>query len=153
MDPGLRRDDEHTAMKGLLTLIKLSKRTLDELRRKLTALETAKAQKEQAIIQLRQEVEREMHMASQRPEMGNFFGGFAKRMRLREQELHAEILKTDKEIDAMREEIAKAFAEQKKYEIALENAKLREKEKLARLETIAMDEIASQQHNRKQEEN
>jgi flagellar export protein FliJ len=112
-------------------------------------------QKEQlklAILALRQEVEMEMHTASQRPEMGNFFGGFAKRMRARESELYAEIEKLDKQMETLQAEIILAFAELKKYEIALENAKERARVTAARRETEAMDEIASQQHHRKQED-
>jgi len=139
-------------VKGLITLIKLNKRTLDDLRRKMTALENQKAQLEQAIVNLRQEVETEMHLASQRPEMGNFFGGFAKRMRQRELDLHAEIAKVEQQMLALAEEISIAFTELKKYEIALENAKQRAREVAARRETEAMDEIASQQHHRKQEQ-
>lgn len=138
-------------MKGLLTLIKLSKRTLDELRRKMTSLENQKAQLEQAIVNLRKEVEEEMKMAAQRPEMGNFFGGFAKRMRQRELDLRAEISKVEQQILSLSEEITLAFADLKKYEIALENHKAREREKATRRETELMDEIASQQHHRKEE--
>lgn len=139
-------------MKGLITLIKLSKRTLDELRRKMTALENQKDQLEQAIVNLRLEVESEMITASKRPEMGNFFGGFAKRMKQREIELKAEIVKLEKHIQVLQAEITIAFAELKKYEIALENVKLRQHEAAARRETEQMDEIASQQHYRKQED-
>lgn len=140
-------------MKGLLTLIKLAKRNLDELRRKMTSLESQKAQLEQAIINLRIEVETEMAAASKRPEMGNFFGGYAKRMKQREQDLRAEIARLEKEMQELQAEITTAFADLKKYEIALENAKLRQREAAARRETEMMDEIASQQHHRRQEEN
>lgn len=139
-------------MKGLITLIKLSKRTLDELRRRMTSLENQKAQLEQAIINLRQEVEMEMFTASKRPEMGNFFGGYAKRMKQRELELRAEIVKVEKHMEVLANEITIAFAELKKYEIALENAKQRAREAAARKETEMMDEIAIQQHHRKHDE-
>lgn len=139
-------------MKGLITLIKLSKRTLDELRRKMTALENQKAQLEQAIVNLRKEVEEEMQAAAKNPEMGNFFGGYAKRMRQRELDLRAEIDKVEQQIIALSDEITLAFADLKKYEIALDMAKERARETAARRETEMMDEIASQQHHRKQEQ-
>ncbi len=139
-------------MKGLTTLIKLSKRTLDELRRKMTALENQKAQLEQAIINLKLEVEMEMATAAKRPEMGAFFGGFTKRMKQREFDLRAEIAKIEKQMEVLAEEITIAYAELKKYEIALENAQAREREKMARRETELLDEIAGQQHYRKQED-
>lgn len=139
-------------MKGLKTLIRLSRRGLDELRRGMAALENQKSRLEQAILHLRQEVEAEMVKAAQTPEMGNFFGGFARRMQQREQELRAEIVKLDAQMQALAGEIRTAFAELKKYEIALENAQAREREAAARRETEAMDEIAARQHDRKREE-
>ena len=139
-------------MKGLLTLIKLSKRALDELRRKLGSLENQKAQLQQAIINLKNEVEGEMQAAIAQPEMAPYFGEYSKRARAREADLQKEIAKIDKEMNTLRDTIASAFAEQKKYEIALENHKQREKEKQARRETEMMDEIAGQQHLRKQQD-
>lgn len=138
--------------KGLGTLIKLSKRALDELRRKLGSLENQKAQLQQAIVNLRQEVERELQAAMRQPEMGQFFGEYSKRARARQADLEKEIARLDKEMDTLRDTIAAAFAEQKKYEIALENHKRREKEEQQRRENEIMDEIAGQQHQRRQDE-
>lgn len=138
-------------MKGLKTLIRLSKRVLDELRRKLTNLENQKAALEQAIIAIQMEMDAEMISASKQPEMSQFFGGFASRLRARQDELRAEIRKLDKQMDDLRTEITAAFADLKKYEIALDMAKQREKEKQQRIETDMMDEIAAQQHLRKQD--
>ena len=137
-------------MKGLITLIKLSKQTLDELRRKMTALENQKVQLEQAIVNLRQEVDQEMASASQQPEMSRFFGGFAKRMKQRELDLRSEIGKVEKQMQVLAQEITLAFADLKKYEIAQENTKQRAREAAARRETEMMDEIAGQQFHRRQ---
>jgi flagellar FliJ protein len=139
-------------VKGLATLIKLSKRKLDELRRKLGNLEGQKTQLEEAIRKLSEELAREMELAGKQPEMSGFFGGFAKRIQQRQEAMHQEIKKIEIEITKTRDEISEAFSEQKKYEIAADNAKKRAAEEQNRKDTIALDEIAEQQHRRKAKE-
>ena len=139
-------------MKGLATLIKLSKRTLDELRRKLVSLEEQKNQFELLARVLDEELRREMELASKTFEMSNFFGGFATRIKERQDKIAEQIADLDKQMEALRAEISEAFSELKKYEIAQENAKQRAAQEATRKETIALDEIAGQQHRRKQEE-
>jgi flagellar export protein FliJ len=139
-------------MKGLATLIKLHKRTLDELRRSMASLEN---QKEQLLLlsrTLQEELKKEMELAAKTPEMRGFFGDFAKRMRVRQEKIAAEIKELDKQMDKLRGEIAEAFSELKKYEIAEENARLRAAEAASRKETIELDEIAGQQHRLKKDE-
>ncbi len=140
-------------MKGLVTLIKLSKRELDELRRQMASLETQKAQFEEVLTKLAEELRSEQVLAEKQPEMGAFFGGFATRIKKRQEQVHAEIKALDKKIAELNEKIMVAFSELKKYEIAKENAQKRAAEKVARNETIMLDEIASQQFHRKQTEN
>ncbi|MDX2112560.1 MAG: flagellar export protein FliJ [Alphaproteobacteria bacterium] len=139
-------------MKGLLTLIKLSKRRLDELRRKLGNLEGQKAQLEEVLRSLSAELAKELELAGGQPEMSGFFGGFAKRIQQRQDAIHQEIKKIEIEITKTRDEISDAFSEQKKYEIAADNAKKRAAEEQNRKETLALDEVAEQQHRRKNKE-
>ncbi len=136
-------------MKTLDTLIRLHKRKLDELRRNMVALENQKAQLQQAIKNLQQELENEVKLAGKQPEMANFFGEFAKRIKNRQENLRQEIVALDVKINNLNKEIFEAFTELKKYEIAKENAKLRQREEANRKETIMLDEIASQQYQRK----
>lgn len=139
-------------MKGISTLIKLHKRTLDELRRKMGVLEGQKAQLQETAVRLRKELEEEMKLASKQPEMGSFFGGFAKRIKNRQESIAAEIKKLDGEMAKLRDEIAEAYSELKKFEIAKENAKIKAAEEQNRKDTIMLDEIAGQQHRRKEKE-
>lgn len=136
-------------MKTLDTLIRLHKRKLDELRRNMVALENQKVQLQQAIKNLQQELENEVKLAGKQPEMANFFGEFAKRIKNRQENLRQEIVALDVKINNLNKEIFEAFTELKKYEIAKENAKLRQREEANRKETIMLDEIASQQYQRK----
>lgn len=137
-------------MKALNTLIRIHKRNLDELRRNMVALENQKAQLEQAIIVLHQELDREIALASKQPEMSNFFGEFAKRIKGRQETLRQEIIAIDIKINELNDQIFAEFTEIKKFEISRENKKTRLKEAENRKETLMLDEIASQQFQKKQ---
>lgn len=137
-------------MKTLDTLIRLHKRTLDELRRNMVTLENQKAQLQQAIQAMQKELDTEIALAGKQPEMANFFGGFAKRIKNRQDNIHQEIRALDIKITELNKEIFEAFTELKKYEIAKENAKQRAREEEKRKETLVLDEIAAQQYQRKQ---
>lgn len=140
-------------MKGLDTLIKLHKRKLDELRRQVVSLETQKAQLLALSAKIQQELENEIDLAGKQPEMGKFFGDFAKRIKKRQENIAIEVKSLDKQMDALRQEITAEFSEQKKYEIAKENARLRDQEEANRKETNMLDEVAADQYRRKQKEN
>lgn len=140
-------------MKGIDTLIKLSKRQLDELRREMVKVESQKEKLLEAIQRLNEELQRELKLAGEQVEWSGFFGGFAKRIQARQETLYTEIHRLDAIIEKMRDQIAEAFGELKRYELAKENAKQRAKEAQARKDTIMLDEIAGQQFRRKQTEN
>jgi len=139
-------------MKGLNTLIKLHKRSLDELRRQMVALENQKAQLLSLSAKLKDELAAEIVTASRNPEMGNFFGNFSKRIEKRQLEIAKEVAALDKQMKDLDVQIVAAFAELKKFEIALDNAKKRKQAEADRRETGEMDEIAGQQHRRKAED-
>lgn len=139
-------------MKGVKTLIRLAKRNLDELRRKQTELEVQKDRLRQSIKNINTELQNEMKLAAKTQEMASFYGGFAKRIKNRELELEEEIRKLDKQLLVLSDEIMLAFAELKKYEIALENDKQRIRAEENRKETIELDDIAGQQFLQKQKE-
>jgi hypothetical protein len=138
-------------MKGLLTLIKLNTRALDELRRKMAALENQKLQLQQLSARLGEDLLNEIRLASKTPEMGQFFGDFSNRVRKRQESIAEEVAKIDRQIDMLNVEIRDAFSELKKYEIALENVTKRDKEAQERRLAAEMDDVARQQHSRKTE--
>ncbi len=140
-------------MKTLDTLIRLHKRTLDGLRRRMGELENQKAQLQQAIKNLQIELDNEVKLAAKQPEMANFFGEFAKRIKIRQENIQHEIGTIDHKIAELNKEIFEAFTELKKYEIAKENAKIRARDAANRKETLMLDEIATQQFQRKNKEN
>src|SRR5689334_20182006 len=115
-------------MKGLSTLIKLHKRTLDELRRRMASLENQKVQLLQASANLHKELELEIHQAKKQAELSGFFGGFAKRIQKRQEEIAGEVRSLDQQMAKLNNEIAEAYGEVKKFEIAQENTKRRAEE-------------------------
>lgn len=139
-------------MKTLTTLIRLSKRALDALRKKQVALENQKMQLQEAIKRLAAELATEQKLAEKSPEMGSFYGGFSKRIQMRQNEIRQEISRIDAQLVALSEEIMIAFSDLKKYEIALDNKKAKIKAEETRKETIAMDEVAVTRFIRQQED-
>lgn len=137
-------------MKGINTLIKLHKRQLDLLRRQLVDLERQKERLIEASRLVEQELEAEIELASKYPEMGNFFGNFAERIKLRQQKIHFEIELLDGTMNEVREQITVGFSELKKFEIAKEQMLRRKKEADDRTEQMLMDELGIGQFLRQQ---
>lgn len=135
-------------MKSLKTLIKLHSHTLDELHRDMVALENEKAQLEAAMRRLEGQLAKEAELAKTSTDLNRYFGDFAVRIKKRQEQLLVEIQKTEKKIAVLHGEITVEYGELKKYEIALQNAQKREAEEQNRKEIIAMDEVASRQHQR-----
>jgi flagellar protein FliJ len=140
-------------MKGIDTLIKLHKRTLDELRKQIGALENQKQKLIQLSKKLDDDLRSEMKVAAETPEMGRFYTGFSKRIQERQKEIGAEVRKIDNAISALTDEAREAFGEVKKFEIVRANAEKRGQKEAARKETIALDEIAGVQDRRKKKKN
>lgn len=139
-------------MKALKTLIRLQRRTLNELRKQLGALERQRAVLVQASIKLAQELQNEIELASDLPEMGNFFGNFSRRIQDRQEFISAEVRKLDIEAEKVRQEMMEAYSEVKKYEIALDNWTKAQNREIERKENNALDEIGLQQFRRTGEE-
>ncbi len=138
-------------MKTLSTLIRLQKQRLDALRRRLAVLQNQRSALEEKDTALMQELQRELELGSQQPEMGGFFGNFAARIKQKRIEIATEIIRIDQFITAATDQIRESFADMKRYEIALELRKKAEITERQRKETNRLDEVAAQRHNRKKE--
>ena len=129
-------------MRTLTVLIRYKKQLLDEQRRKLTALENQRQQWLQRSEGMRKELEREMELAANQPEMGGFFGNFAGRIRQRQEQIAKEIAKVDKEIAKQSEKIREGFIELKRFEILRERRIAEKKALLSKQEVEQLDEVA-----------
>lgn len=138
--------------KGLPTLIRLQQRELDTLRKRMLILthnrDSLLAQSEALLAQLQEEI----RLAGEMAGLGGFFGDYSKHIKTQRENLHQEAAKLERKIAALSEEIANAFGELKKYEIAYEHQLLREKQKREREEQKQMDEIAARKHSDAQRE-
>ncbi len=138
------------AIKALKTLIRLHKRELDELRRKLGALESQKTQLLQVSLRLDEELSNEQERAASMPEMAAFMGSFAKRIRERKEQIAGEVKKLEAQLETLAAEIGVKFSEMKKYEIARDNWLAREREAVEKKEAAQLDEVALGQFIRKE---
>lgn len=136
-------------MSGLPTLIRLHKFKLEEQRRKLGDLEGLARSFADQIGALEQRTRAEGQVAREAPEVAHALGGFVQAALVQREKLNASLAAVEREIAGMRDRVAEAFRELKRYEVA--EARRRERSRLAtrRRERIAEDEIGVEMYRRK----
>ena len=133
-------------MRSLNTLIRLQQRELEQLRRRLAALQErrdALTRQDELLVQALQD---ELALAASMPTVAHFFSNFSAHTDRQRQSLAKEMAKMDRTIEQVKQQVMDVFAELKKYEIALEQHQKRLKEQQARREQQQMDEIAAYRH-------
>ena len=135
--------------KSYKTLIRLAKKVVEKEQEALSNLQARwdkfNDEREKHLASL----EREAAIAEQDPEMAADFGSFAKLTQSKIRKAESEMRKIEKHIEKQREKLREAFAEQKKYEIALENKEAQILEEEKKTEQKKLDEVAIQGHTRK----
>ena len=137
-------------MSKLDSLIRLHERTLDEARRELGRAEAAVASAAAAIDALEAEIKAEQAAAG--ADLTGQFGyaNYARQAIARRSKLHTAHQQAEVAREQVREKVAVAFAELKKFEITAERrAALAQQEENRRLQG-ELDEIAQQQDRQKQ---
>lgn len=138
-------------MKTITTLIKIHQQQLDLLRRNLGGLELQKVQLIELDRNLEKELAGEIKLAEQNSELAGYFGDYIKRVRQRQERLRAEVAGIEEQMVILREAVHFEYGEQLKFEKILEQ-RLEAKRKAAAIkEGLELDEIAGQQHRRKEE--
>ncbi len=136
--------------KTLTTLIKLSRRQMDDLRHDLNVIldkkEELLAEKRALHDALRQEQETFALM----PETQYAYSNFAMNIRIKQENLDRFVAVLEAQAEAMMEKIAEAFQELKRYEILLDIKKKAAEDEGKRRERIEMDEIGQELHRRKE---
>ncbi len=130
-------------MKGLPTLIRLQKRTIDELKKRQSVLLERREFLVQRSQELSDKLELEVKLAAELADMRGFFGNYSEHIKKQRKEIANEVYNVDMRINALTDEIALAFGELKKYEIAEENRKKRAKQKENKREQDMFDDIAA----------
>ena len=139
------------AVKSLDTLIRLHKRRIDVLRSELRAVEEERTQLISLSHRLQMEFNREVEISASDGQVAGFFGAYASRVRKRQKDIAAEVLRLDGVIEAKTESIRLEFAEQKKFEIAKATALQKEITKEKQRHQVTLDEIGNQQFVKLQE--
>lgn len=136
--------------KGLHSLIRLGKWTVDEKRRLLGALHGREDEVIAAIAAMDRQLEEERAVVNaDDTAAGLGFGGFFDRHLQRREVLLQQLENLRHEIEIAREELAGAYRELKTYETAERQRLVREREEEARKEQATLDEIGQTLHRRR----
>lgn len=136
--------------KGLKTLIRLSKFKVDEKRRELTALQNREEKILADMAADEQRLRHEQQVAAQDVAgIGYMYGAYHRAWMGRRDAFNAALTKVRQEIEAIRDELAELFREQKTYELTQANREKREREEQDRKEQLFLDEIGQNLHMRK----
>jgi len=129
-------------------LIRLSKWKVDEVRRKLAVLASAKAEVEKEGVHLETSVVREQALAEQAPGGELLYHGFAQGVIMKREALSRQMDELEGLMEQVRAQVNTAYAELKKYEIAEEQHQLRERKERSRRGQISQDEITASRFER-----
>ncbi|GEO42910.1 flagellar export protein FliJ [Skermanella aerolata] len=136
---------------GLHTLIRLHKWRLDEKRRALAELQALADKLAQDTARLEREILAEQEIARSSPEASFGYGNFAKQAIERRKRLAQSVAQVEHQIAEATEEMAEAFQELKRYELAQEGRDRREDAKRKTRENAALDEVALSGFTRRRE--
>ena len=129
-------------MRGLPAVIRLRQFQLEEKRRALAQLQGLRTELDQKARDLEAEVTDEQRAAAMSRETVWTYAAYAQAVIERRANLKKSLAEVDKRIEAARHEVADAYRELRKYEMAEERAQLRAAAEAARREQQELDEIA-----------
>ncbi|PWC38648.1 flagellar export protein FliJ [Azospirillum sp. TSO22-1] len=139
-------------MSSLKTVIRLHKWQLDEKRRALAELQNLHDRLVAEMHRLQQEMLYEQQVARADPMAAFGYAAFAKAALERGRRLQDSIAQVEQQIAVATEEMAEAFQELKRFELAEEERLKREREKIRRKEEAMLDETALVGFRRRQEQ-
>jgi flagellar export protein FliJ len=136
-------------MRALSTLIRMHRHQLDEKRRALTDLENLRAD----LIRQREKLEAELAVeqeVAKKVEVGAFaYGGFARGVISRREKLQESLTELEGRIAAAQQDVALAFQDLKRHEIALAAKQRRQREEEDRRAQAELDEVSIEMHRRR----
>lgn len=137
--------------KSLKTLIKLASKQVEKEQEVLANLQGRWDKFDGQRTELLDNLANEAKVAEINPEFAANFGEFARVTQAKVRNFEAEMNKLLIRIEVQRERLRGAFAEQKKYEIALENKEAEIFVAAKKSEQKMLDEVAVQGHRRENE--
>ncbi len=138
-------------MKALPNLIRMKKWKLEEQQRVLSELESLKSKFMARIEELDAEVAAESKNAGDSPETGHVLGGFIQASLLRRRHLEESVGGVQQQIEEVREGVAEAFQELKRFELAQERQRQRESKAAGRRERVEEDELGINMFRRRRD--
>ncbi len=132
--------------RSLTGIIRLHKWQVDEKRRQITELEVMKEELEDKLEKLTTNLAREQENLTKSNVVDINYASYASSVLKRQENLEASIMEIDVSIENMKDELAEAFKELKKYEIVEQRAIEREKEDQKRAEQDRLDEVSLNQY-------
>lgn len=137
-------------MKSLPTLIRLKQQELDEYRRLLARLEQEAAAIQERMRELQEEVALESRKVLDSGQPGFGFGDYLISSRRRRTNLEGELREVVERMAPMQDQVAEAYQELKRFELAHQNIEMRAAEESERREQAALDEIGLAGYRRQQ---
>jgi flagellar export protein FliJ len=136
-------------MRALSTLIRMHRYQLDEKRRALTDLENLRADLIRQREKLESDLAQEQEVAK-KVEVGAYaYAGFARGVIARREKLQGSLAELEGRIAAAQEDVATAFQDLKRHEIALAAKQRRQREEEERRRQIELDEVSIEMHRRR----
>lgn len=139
-------------MSSLTSVIRLHKWQLDEKRRALAELQNLHDRLLSELDRLREEIHHEQETARTDQSVAFGYASFARAALDRGRRLQQSIAQVETQITVATDEMAEAFQELKRYELAEEERLRREREKLRRKEEAMLDETALVGFRRRQQQ-
>lgn len=137
---------------SLKTIIRLQKLQLDEKRRVLAELHTLADRLRNEIEKVKQEIAHEQETVRDDFSVSFTYANFAHAALERGRKLGESLGQVEAQINIATDEMAEAFQELKRYELAEEERQKRERDKLKRKEAAMLDETALVGFRRRQAE-
>ena len=136
--------------KGMTGMIRLQKWQLDEKRRNLVELEKMRDELHQKLQNLRDELAYEQKKVAEAPVVSITYGGYAQQIMARRENIENSITEINVSIEDMKDQVAEAFKELKKYEIVEQREQERERTERNQRQQNDLDELAISMHRRSQ---
>jgi len=134
--------------KGMAGMIRLHKWQLDERRRNLVELEKMREELVGKMRSLRDELAAEQKKVAEAPIVSITYGGYAQQVMARRENINSSITEIDVSIEEMKDQVADAFKELKKYEIVEQREREREVSERNQRQQNDLDELALNMHRR-----
>ncbi len=136
--------------KGMTGMIRLHKWQLDEKRRNLVELERMRDDLKQNLTDLQNELIAEQKKVASSPVVSITYAGYAQNVMARRVNIVNSMLEIDASIEEIKDQVAEAFKELKKYEVVEQREREREMTERGRRQQAELDELAINMHRRRQ---